>query len=39
MTGWRSQREGSAMITLGTILVAEDDAAITDVLIADSRER
>jgi CheY-like chemotaxis protein len=33
MTGWRSRREGGAMITLGTILVAEDDAAITDVLI------
>jgi DNA-binding response OmpR family regulator len=33
MTGWRSRREGSAMTTLGTILVAEDDMAIATLLI------
>jgi uncharacterized coiled-coil DUF342 family protein len=33
MTGGRSRREGSAMSSLGTILVAEDDAAIAALLI------
>jgi DNA-binding response OmpR family regulator len=33
MTGWRSRHEGSVMITRGTILVAEGDAAIAALLI------
>jgi DNA-binding response OmpR family regulator len=33
MTGWRFGREGSAMITQGTILVVEDDVAIAALLI------
>jgi DNA-binding response OmpR family regulator len=33
MTGGCSRREGSVMITQGTILVAEDDAAIAVLLI------
>jgi DNA-binding response OmpR family regulator len=33
MTGWRSWHEGSAMIAQGTILIAEDDAAIAALLI------
>ena len=33
MTRGRSRREGSAMIAQGRILVAEDDAAIADVLV------
>src|SRR5688572_13759576 len=33
MTGGRSGHEGSVMITQGTILIAEDDAAIAALLI------